>query len=96
MPIEGALVDPTKTDETGIYIAPESFECIHMRTTSHEFIFAVIDAEIFPIAHIDQHVIASSPIRIDHTIHRTFPRIIAFSVGFRPPGQVPSRPAHCL
>ena len=73
MQIEGAFVDPAKTDETGFRIAPESFNPVHMRTTSDKFIFAVIDAEMFSLSHIDQPVIASPPIRIAHTVHGNLP-----------------------
>ncbi|MCA9497645.1 MAG: hypothetical protein KC588_00480 [Nitrospira sp.] len=68
MHIEGSFVDPAKTDETGFRMTPESFNPVHRHTTSAHFIVAVIDAELLAKSHIASTVIASPPIRIDHTI----------------------------
>lgn len=82
MPIEGAFVDPTKTDEPGFGIAPTSFNAIHLRSTADEFIVAVIDAKVPPISDIDQTVIAPPPIRIDHTIQCHLPSNNRLQPGF--------------
>ena len=74
MHIEGSFVDRTKTDETGFRMTPESFNPVHMRTTSDQFILAVIDAELFALSHITPTVLASSPIRMDHTLPGIFSR----------------------
>ena len=68
MQVEGTFVDAAEADETGFRIAPKPFNPIHMGTASHKFILALIDAKMFAIAHIDQAIVPSPPIRINHAV----------------------------
>ena len=66
----------------GLWHSPKILNAIHLRTTSDEFIVAVIDAKVPPISDIDQAVIAPPPIRIDHTIHGHLPSNNRLQRGF--------------
>ena len=68
MQIEGPFVDPTESEEPRFCQAPEALNSFPMHPASHKFIFAMIDPEVFTISHIDQAIIPSPPIRIDHTV----------------------------
>lgn len=68
MQVEGSFVDSSESEQAGFRKAPESFNPIHMRSAAHKFILAMIHPEMFAISHIDQAIIPSPPIRIDHTV----------------------------
>ena len=82
--VEGALMDPSETDKSSFCIPPEAFDPIHMRAAADKLIFAMIDAEMFPIPDIDQPIVSAPSVRINETLSKaTFPRMTPCSVGFR-------------
>jgi hypothetical protein len=82
MPIEGLFPEPSNPEEPCFGIPPEALNPIHMRAVPDKFIFAVIDAEMFPIPHIDQAIIAAPPIRVDHTVQGHLPTNNPLQRGF--------------
>jgi hypothetical protein len=72
MQVEGAFMDPAESDEPGFRIAPESFSAIPMRAASHKFILAMIDAEMFAVAHIDQANYLRHPYNKSHCPRRPY------------------------
>ena len=80
--VEGALMDPSETDETSFCIPPEAFDPIHMRAAADKLIFAMIDAEMFPIPDIDQPIVPAPSVRINDAIQGDLPSNAPLQRGF--------------
>lgn len=66
-------MDPSVTDQTSFRLPPEAFNPVHMRAPTEEFILAMIDSEMPTIPDIDQPIVPSPPVRINHTIQSNLP-----------------------
>ncbi len=80
--VEGTFMNPSKAEQPRFGKTPETLNPIHMDTASDKFIPAMIDPEMLPIAHINQPVIPSPPIRVDHTVQGDLPANNRLQRGF--------------
>ena len=68
MQVEGSFLDPTESEQARFGKTPEALNPIHMDSASDKFILPMIDSKMFAIAHIDQPIVPTPSIRIDHTV----------------------------
>ena len=68
MQVNRLFVNPPESGKPGFRIASETFNPVHMGAASHKFLSSMMDAEVFAVPHIDQPIIPSPPIPINHTI----------------------------
>ena len=68
MQVEGSFVNSTESKQPSFGKTPEALNPVHVDAASNKFILPMIDSKMLPIAHVDQTVIATPPIRIDYTV----------------------------
>ena len=59
------FIHTTKSVQSGFSKAPEALNAIDMSPTLYEFILAMIHAQVFAIADVDQPIVTTPAIRID-------------------------------
>ena len=77
MQVERILWHTTKFDKPDFGKAPEAFDAIDVIGADGEFILAVLNAIVLPIAQINDAVIGTKPIGMDGWAASTLPLIIA-------------------
>ena len=82
MQIEYCFMDPTETEKPSFRISPETFDPIHMHSSTDKRITTMIDAEMFPLHDIDQAIVPTPPIRINYTVQSDLPANNRLQHGF--------------
>jgi len=49
-------------------IRPEGFNAINVAITSNKFIFTMMHTKMLFVPHVDQPIVASPAVRVDHTV----------------------------
>lgn len=71
--VERSFMDPSGTDETSFRLPPKAFNPVHMRAPTDKLILAMIDSEMSTIPDLDQPMVPSPSVRIDHAVQGNLP-----------------------
>jgi hypothetical protein len=68
MQVEGRWAHSTEANQARFGVTPETFNAVDVSTTFSEFVLAMIDAKVLAITDIDQAIVATPAVRIDHAL----------------------------
>jgi len=82
MQVEGRWAHSSETNQTGLGVAPETFNTVDVRSTLSEFVLAMIDAQVLAITNVDQTIVATPAVGVDHTLQLDSPPDNRLESGF--------------